>query len=123
MIPLYLQRAQYFAEKYFLFNIFEGARVLGIKKNNKPVPVQMKTYGPVHYRSQFSKSISYSRMWKLTVLERKANQFPLKTYKKEIGENLSLSVSPLLDNSQLAALPNRCLTEKKSKWNLINTDS
>lgn len=53
MIPLYLQRAQYFAERYSLFNIFEGARVLGKRKSNKSVPVQMKTYSPVYNRSQF----------------------------------------------------------------------
>lgn len=62
MIPLYLQRAQYFAERYFLFNIFEGARVLGIRKSNRSVPVQMKTYSPIYY------SIFYTRMCKLTVL-------------------------------------------------------
>lgn len=93
MIPLYLQRAQYFAERYFLFNIFEGAGVL--RMSSKSVPVQMKTYSPVYYRSQFTKTIFYTRMCKLTVSKRKANQFPLKTYKalkKEISENLSFSV-------------------------------
>lgn len=81
MIPLYLQRAQYFAERYFLFNIFEGAGVLRIRKSSKSVPVQMKTYSLVYYRSQFTKTIFYTRTCKLTVLKRKANQFPLKTYK------------------------------------------
>lgn len=42
MIPLYLQRAQYFAERCF-FNIFEGARVVRIIKSNKFVPVQRHT--------------------------------------------------------------------------------
>jgi len=81
MIPLYLQRAQYFAERYFLFNISEGARALRIRKSSKSVPVQVKAYGPVYYRSQFTKTFFYTRVCKLTVLKRKANQFLLRTYK------------------------------------------
>lgn len=48
MIPLYLQRAKYFAEEYFLFNIFEGARILRNGKSNKSAAVQMKPFGPVY---------------------------------------------------------------------------
>jgi len=48
MIPLYLQRAKYIAEEYFLFNIFEGARILRNGKSNKSAPVQMKPFGPVY---------------------------------------------------------------------------
>lgn len=81
MIPLYLQRAQYFAERCFWFNIFDGARAVRIIKSNKFVPVQTKTYSPVYYRSPFTKTIFSTRTCKLTVLKRKANQFPLKTYK------------------------------------------
>lgn len=82
MIPLYLQRAKYLAEEYFLFNIFEGARILRTGKGNKSALVQMKPSGPAYYRSQFTITMFYRGMvWKLSDLESKANQFPPQTYK------------------------------------------
>lgn len=65
MIPLYLQRAQYFAERYFLFNISEGASVLGIRKSN----VFFHSCSNEDIQSNLLQNlIFYTRMCKLAVL-------------------------------------------------------